>query len=193
MLRRPVWLLLFPVLLIGAMPHAGVAATGNTALDKALHDTSSLISLQKSSPVGGFALTERARQDLDRFTAALHSYGYYKAQIVLTIDGRNLDDPSLPDAIDHAPDQPPAPVAVRFDLGPQFRLGHVDIEGTVPPDARGKLGLEPGQPALAEDVLAAQGRLLAAIREDGYPLATVDMPPATLQPADNTLDVEMVA
>ncbi len=204
MRRRPIWLILFAVLLIGAMPHAGFAAdpqpygvtlapTGNTALDKALHDTSSLISLQKSSPVGGFALTERARQDLGRFTTALHSYGYYKAQIVLTIAGQTLDDPGLPDAIDHAPDKPPVPVAVRFDLGPQFRLGHVDVEGTVPPDARAKLGLEPGQPALAEDVLAAQGRLLAAIREDGYPLATVDMPPATLQPADNTLDVELIA
>jgi translocation and assembly module TamA len=186
------------------MPRPGVAAdpqpyevtlapTGNSALDKALHDTSSLISLQKSSPVGGFALTERARQDLDRFTTALHSYGYYKAGIVLTIDGRDLDAPGLADAIDHAPPKPALPVAVRFDLGPQFHLGRIDIDGRVPPDARAKLGLEPGQPALAADVLAAHGRLLTAIREDGYPLAKVDMPPATLRPADNTLDVAFTA
>jgi translocation and assembly module TamA len=204
MARFPRWLFLLVALPLAALPCIGfaadpqpyevtLAATGNSALDKALHDTSSLISLQKSAPVGGFALTERARQDLGRFLTALHSYGYYKAQIVLTIDGRNLDDPGLADVIDHAPDKPPMPVAARFDLGPEFSLGHVVIDGAVPPDARAKLGLEPGQPALAADVLAAQARLLAAIREDGYPLAKVAMPPATLRPADNTLDVDFVA
>jgi translocation and assembly module TamA len=204
MSRPPIWSLLVAVLMIGAMLRAATAAdpqpyevklapTGNGALDKALHDTSSLVSLQKIAPVGGFALTERARQDLGRFTTALQSYGYYKAQIVLTIDGRAPDDPGLADAIDHAPDQPPVPVAIRFDLGPQFHLGQVVIDGAVPPEARAALGLETGQPALAAEVLAAQGRLLTAIREDGYPLATVELPPATLRPADDTLDVEFVA
>jgi translocation and assembly module TamA len=198
------WPLLCAVLLIGAMPRIGFAAdpqpyavklapTGNSALDSALHDTSSLISLQKTAPVGGFALTERARQDLDRFTTALHSYGYYKGRVVLTIDGRNLGDPGLADAIDHAPAAPAMPVEVRFDLGPQFHLGHVVIDGTVPPDARAKLGLEPGQPVQAAQVLAARIRLLTAIRDDGYPLAAVDMPPATLRPADNALDVRFIA
>jgi translocation and assembly module TamA len=198
------YLLLFTVLLMGAMPSAGFAAdpqpyevklapTGNTALDKALHDTSSLISLQKNAPVGGFALTERARQDLDRFTTALHSYGYYNARIVLTIDGRSLDDPDLATAIDQAPAKPPSPVQVRFDLGPQFHIGRVVIRGAVPADVRAKLGLEPGQPALAADVLAARERLLAAIRDDGYPLAKLDMPPATLRPADDSLDVLFIA
>lgn len=202
--RLPRWFLFLAMLLIGAVPNAGIAAdpqpyevtlapTGNTALDKALHDTSSLISLQKSSPVGGFALTERARQDLARFTTAVQSYGYYKAKIVLTIAGRAPDDPGLADAIDRAPAKPPVPVDVRFDLGPQFHIGQIAIDGAVPPDARAKLGLQPGQPALAANVLAAQGHLLAAIREAGYPLAKVDMPPATLRLVDNSLDVEMIA
>ena len=204
MARLPRWFLVLATLLIGTMPHVGLAAdpqpyevvlapTGNGALDKVLHDTSSLIALQKTAPVGGFALTERARQDLGRFTTALHSYGYYKAQIVLTIDGHGLDDPNLTERIDRAPASPPLPVDVRFDLGPQFHLGHITIDGTVPPDARARLGLKQGQPVLAADVLAARGRLLAAIREDGYPLATVDLPPATLRPADNTLDVDFIA
>ena len=53
-----------------------------------------------------------------------------------------------------------------------------------------QLGLEPGQPALAAEVLAAQGRLLDALRADGYPLAKVPMPIATLRPDANKLDVE---
>ena len=204
---------LFVLLLLGVVPRVGLAAdpqpyqvkltpTGNTALDTALHDTSSLISLQKTAPVAGFALTERSRQDLGRFTTALQSFGYYKGHVVVTIDGHPLDDPDLPDLIDHAPANPPMPVDVRFDLGPQFHLGRIDITSAgagaaggrraPPPDVRGKLGLQPGQPALAAEVLAAQASLLTAIREDGYPLATVDMPPATLRPADNALDVQFI-
>ncbi|HUB44431.1 MAG TPA: autotransporter assembly complex family protein [Acetobacteraceae bacterium] len=183
-----------PGLAADPQPYAvTLAPTGNAALDTALHDSSSLISLQKTAPVGGFALIGRARQDLDPFATALHSFGYYGARTTITIDGRALDTPDLADTIDHLPAQPPVSVDVRFDLGPQFHLGQVVIQGAVPPDARAKLGLAPGQPALAADVLAAQARLLTAIQDDGYPLAKVDLPPATLHPDRNLLDVTFVA
>ena len=55
--------------------------TGNSALDSALHDAATLISLQDKPPVGGFALVQRARQDVDRFQSVLQSYGYYAANI----------------------------------------------------------------------------------------------------------------
>jgi len=196
--------LLIVVLLLWGMPRPGVTAdpepyivklapTGNDALDQALNGSSSLASLRKTAPVGGFALIERARHDLGPFTTALHSFGYYKAQVTVTIDGQPLDTPELADRIDHLPASPPVPVDVHFDLGPQFHLGHVEIQGAVPADARAKLGLTPGQPAMAADVLAAQGRLLTAIQDDGYPLAKVDLPPATLHLPQNLLDVTFVA
>ncbi|HUN43410.1 MAG TPA: BamA/TamA family outer membrane protein [Acetobacteraceae bacterium] len=196
--------LLLAALLLSAAPLPGTAAdpepyevklapTGNSALDTALRDSSGLISLQKTVPVGGFALIGRARQDLGPFAAALQSFGYYKAQTIITIDGKPLGAPDLADTIDHLPAKPPVPVDVKFDLGPQFRLGQVTIQGTVPPSARATLGLAPGQPALASDVLAAQGRLLTAIQDDGYPLAKVNLPPATLHLDKNLLDVTFVA
>lgn len=164
--------------------------TGNSALDAALQGSATLISLQKSAPVGGFALIQRARQDKQRFETALHSFGYYKATVNLTIAGHALDDPSLPAIIDAAPADPPMQVVASFDLGPRFRLGKVTISGEVPPDVRGRLNLEPGQPAVAADVLAAQGRLLAGLRSDGYPLAKVPTPVAILHPDQDLLDVE---
>jgi len=196
--------LLLAALLLSAAPLPGTAAdpepyevklapTGNSALDTALRDSSGLISLQKTVPVGGFALIGRARQDLGPFAAALQSFGYYKAQTIITIDGKPLGAPDLADTIDHLPAKPPVPVDVKFDLGPQFRLGQVTIQGAVPPSARATLGLAPGQPALASDVLAAQGRLLTAIQDDGYPLAKVNLPPATLHLDKNLLDVTFVA
>jgi translocation and assembly module TamA len=163
--------------------------TGNAALDTALKGSSTLISLQKSAPVAGFALTERARQDAGRFATALHSFGYYKATVATTIGGHPLDDPTLPGFIDSAPAKPPLKVAVSFDLGPQFKLGSVTITAPVPPDIPGHLDLEPGQPALSAQILTAQTRLQDALRADSYPLAKVPVPIAILHPDQNTLDV----
>ena len=164
--------------------------TGEDALDKALHDSSSLISLKDSVPVGGFALAERARQDQQRFEVALHSFGFYKARVDITIDRHGLDDPTLFGAIDRDPASPPIPVVASFDLGPRFTLGKVIISTPVPPDIPSHLDLGSGQPAKAADVLAAQSRLLTALQEDGYPLAKVPTPIATLRLGENLLDVD---
>ncbi|MBS0644689.1 MAG: outer membrane protein assembly factor [Proteobacteria bacterium] len=164
--------------------------TGDSALDTALRDSSSLISLRESAPVGGFALAERARQDEERFRTALNSFGYYKAKIVMTIDGHRLDDPLLYGDLERLPADPPVPIIAGFELGPQFKLGKVAISGPVPESVQQSLELKPGQPAMAADVLAAQGRMLNALREDGYPLADVPVPVATLRPDANLLDVD---
>src|ERR1700761_782378 len=134
--------------------------TGNSSLDQALHDSSQLISLREKATVGPFALVARARDDANRFETALHSFGYYKAAVVLTIDGKPLDDANLPDDLEHAPAKPPVPVVANFELGPMFHLGKVTIQGNVPDSARQQLDLPPGAPAVASDVLAAQQRLL---------------------------------
>lgn len=186
--------------LIGLLPPALKAAdpqpyevtltpTGIGPLDTAIQDSSTLISLRESSPVGGFALVERARQDVQRFESALHGLGFYQGQVNMTIGGRPISDPALPDLIQQAPASPPLPVTVRVDPGPRFRLGRITTQGEVPPAATGALGLESGQDAIASDILAAQERLLNALREAGYPMAEVKLLPGTLYPDQERLDV----
>jgi translocation and assembly module TamA len=80
-------------------------------------------------------------------------------------------------------------VVASFDLGPRFKLGNVTITGPVPPDVPGHLALKSGDPAASAPILAAQGRLLDALKQDGYPLAKVPTPVATLRPDDDALDV----
>lgn len=166
-----------------------IQSTGSSALDAALNGSSTLVSLRESAPVGGFALTERAKGDEGRFTTALRSFGYYKATVRTTIAGHDLGDPTLPGLIDAAPAKPPLPVDVAFDLGPQFKLGSVNIASPVPPGVAGQLQLKAGQPALSADILAAQGRLETALKDDGYPLAKVPVPQAILHPGQDVLDV----
>ncbi|HEY2616353.1 MAG TPA: autotransporter assembly complex family protein [Acetobacteraceae bacterium] len=167
--------------------------SGNAALDQALHDSSQLVSLREKAPVGPFALVTRARDDAGRFETALNSFGYYAGKVVLTVDGRQLDEADLPDLLQRASADPPVPVVASFEPGPLFHLGRVSIEGDVPPSARDQLGLTPGAPAVAADVLAAQQRLLSAIREAGHPLARVELPPVNLRPAEHLLDVDFRA
>jgi translocation and assembly module TamA len=165
--------------------------TGDAPLDQALHDSSTLLNLAKSSPVGPFALVVRAKEDLGRFEDALRSFGYYAARIEMSVAGHAVNDPALPAALEAAPAEPPVPIVVRVERGPQFTLGEIRLHGTVPDAARAALKLKTGAPALAADVLAARGRLLNALRDAGYALAEVDQPVATLHAAARRLDIDI--
>ena len=164
-----------------------LAKTGETALDQALRDGSNLLSLQKEAPVGPFALVTRARDDAGRLMMALNSYGHYAAKVSVRIAGRDVDDPALPAALEAA--TAPVSIDVAIQPGPVFRLRRVALDGAVPPEGRAALKLAPGDPAIAADVLAAQGRVLEALRKSGHALAKVDAPVAMLDPSAQVLDV----
>ena len=170
-----------------------IAKTGNAALDAALSASSSLLALQKLHPVGPFALAGRARADYARLRTALESFGYYAGTVSISVAGHPGDDAQLPDMLAAIPKGRTAPVRLSFTLGPQFTLGRVSLDDpdheTLAPAALAAFGLKSGQPAIASDVLAAQGRLLGALREDGHALADVKPPVATLRPQSHTIDV----
>ena len=166
-----------------------ISPTGDRALDAALTGTSQLVALRTRAPAGSFALVARARADIGRLRTALDSFGYYDAQVSVTIAGHPLDDAGLPDALNALPASARAPVAVQVARGPLFHLRRVTLDGMVPASARRKFTLAPGAPAVASAVLAAGGTLLSALQENGYALARVDPPVATLIPAADALDV----
>jgi translocation and assembly module TamA len=166
-----------------------IAKTPDSALNAALSGSSDLESLRTTAPVGPFALVERARRDQDRFVTALQSFGYFKGRVAITINGHPLNDTSLVSLLQQAPASPPAKVDVAVMPGPQFHVGRVTVIGLVPPEAQAALNLHPGQPAVASDVLAAQGRLLNALREEGYALAKVNLQPAVVHLNENVMDV----
>jgi translocation and assembly module TamA len=163
--------------------------TGNSALDAALQGSSELVSLRQSAPAGPFALVARARDDQARFMTALQSFGYFNGRAEMRIQGHPIDDPTLVNLLEQAPASPPAQITVNFIPGPEFHLRHVTVQGLVPPEALAKLNLQPGAPAQAALVLAAQQRLLSALRDEGYALAKVELPPATVDLRNEAMDV----
>ncbi len=164
-----------------------IASTGDAALDQALKDSSNLMSLRESAPVGPFALVSRARDDEGRLSTALNSYGHYAARVTIRVAGRSLDDTALPTVLEAA--SAPVPVTVGIDPGPVFHLRRVTLDGQVLEQARAALGIAPGAPAVAADVLAGRERVLDALRSQGYALAKVDPPVAMLDPSAQALDV----
>ncbi len=174
-----------------------LAKSGDPELDAALRGSSGLIGLQKTSAVSPFALAGRVRADYGRLRTALESFGYYAGAVTITVAGHAGDDAALPDLLNAIPREAtggrPVPVAIAVTRGPRFSLGRVRLDqpagSTLTPAQLQAFGLHAGQPAVASDVLAAQGRLLSALREDGHALAEVDPPVATLNPGARTLDI----
>ena len=166
-----------------------VAPIGDPALDQAINDSATLLTLHDRAPVGPFALVARARSDVGRVTAALHSYGYYLGSVTVTVAGRPLDDPGLPALLDAKPASETVAVEVKPTTGNLFHIGRVSLTGDAPPESMGMLALARGAPARAADVLAARDRLLAGLLGEGRALARVQPPVATLDIGRNALDV----
>src|SRR5271155_3582824 len=144
-----------------------LAPTGDGAMDGTLHATSDLVSLRSSAPVSPYGLIARARSDVDRLETVLESYGYYQSKVTMKIDGLALNDPGLAEELAALPKKHDARVQVSFALGPLYHLRGVAIDGELPPAVQGALGLKPGAPAVAADVLGAGARLLSALQEQG--------------------------
>jgi translocation and assembly module TamA len=105
-----------------------------------------------------FEARRRAREAAEDAITVLRSEGYYAYDV----------EPDVGEG-----DAPKA--LVKVAPGPRFRLGaaRIDWVGT-PPDpaaaeaARAALALTPGQPGRAAEVVAAEGRAVAAIQKRGY-------------------------
>jgi translocation and assembly module TamA len=170
-----------------------IKPTGQGALDETIRQSSSLIALRDKSPVGPFALIARARADVTRFQAALQSQDYYKAQVKITVLGRDLEDPGLLAMLEALAAKQKVPVVVAITTGPMFHLGKIEIVGYVTQAERDALGLKSGQNAEAAEVLAGQGKLLKALKHDGHAFAKVAPPEAIEHDDTDTIDVSFRA
>jgi translocation and assembly module TamA len=157
--------------------------------DAAVRASSQLVTLQKAGGVPPFALVTRARDDIARLQTALDSFGYYQNGVAITIAGLSLDDPELPARLENMPANTAAPVKVVVTPGPLFHLGRVTLTGELPDSDRAALGLKTGDIAVAATVLGAGARLLAALQEDGYALATISEPDVVADDQAHTIDV----
>ncbi len=154
-------------------------------LVQALKDASSLQSLRSDPPPDAESLVRRADADLPRLTDALWGAGYYNARVVVSVAGvpLSLRSPRSEAAIRTAAgyrSRALVPVQVVVDPGQQFvlrnvaildaRTGRPFLPGELPPRI---VKIQPGDPARAADVLAAQARIVDHFRAQSRPFAKV--------------------
>jgi translocation and assembly module TamA len=164
-------------------------STGDGSIDATLRATSDLVALRTSAPVSPYALIARSRADIDRLKTVLESYGYYESKITIQIDGMALSDPGLADHLNALPKKQGAHVQITFKLGALYHLRNITIDGELPASVQGAFTLKTGAAAVADTVLAAGGRLLSALGEQGYAFAKVDPPVAYEDKTQPLLDV----
>jgi translocation and assembly module TamA len=145
--------------------------------------------LRETAPAPPFGLIARARGDAGRITMVLNSFGYYSAEVSITMAGRELDDPDLPNILDQTPQNSSVNVSVAVNKGALYHLRNIMFDGEVPGVGLAAFGLSEGAVANSAEVIAARDRLLMALQEDGYALATVGDPVAYADDAALALDV----
>src|SRR5229473_2172695 len=162
-MTQRVFAFLIAVAALGSPAHAAdpqpyrveIASVGNGDMDATLKFTSDLLSLRRTAPVSPFGLIARARSDVDRLTTALEGFGYYQCRVAVKINDMMVSNPGLGEALSTLPKGQDARVAIGFTLGPLYHLRRIDIDGDLPDEVRGTLGLTGGEPAVASEAADA--------------------------------------
>ena len=182
-----------------------VEVTGDdSALKSAVRDASSLYRLRKDAPADGEALARRAESDFAPIIDALWGAGYYNANVKISIDSATLpiastDIAAFARAAEGYRNRAPAPVVIKVDPGPLFKLRSVCVldalgvefsEAELPQRI---VGLKPGNPAIASEIRAAETRIIDYFRKQGRPLARIQSVAPVVDHAQNVMDVTVTA
>jgi translocation and assembly module TamA len=168
-----------------------------------LKDASTLQSLKNDPPPDADSLVRRAEADLPRLNDALWGAGYYNARIAISVAGvpLSLQAPRSEMAIRAAAGyraQALVPVQITVDPGSQFvlrnvavlnaRTGRPFMPDELPPRI---VKIEPGDPARAADIVAAQARIVDYFRAQSRPFAKVTgQNPVVTHPA-HVMDISL--
>ena len=151
----------------------------------AVRDASTLYKLRKDAPPDGDSLARRAAKDFAPLIDALWGQGYYDAAVTMRLDGATLnigdaETGAFERAAEAHRNRSVAPVVVAIAPGPLFSLRSLQMldAATNAPFTAAELppkivGLKPGDPASANDLRAAQARIVDYFRAQGHPLAKV--------------------
>jgi translocation and assembly module TamA len=161
-----------------AFPADPAAFPEREAVTARFRQLSALAQLERSADTAP-QLAARARADADLLGEILATYGYYGGEVVRQLSGGRRARENGAATSDAAAER-----VVRFDIYPgvQYRFGAIDLGklGRLPAEERAPLsaafGLAPGDPVLADRILAGAAALGTALGENGYPFADLGEP-----------------
>ena len=177
-------------------------AGGDGSPINAVKDASSLYSLRQEPAPDGDSLARRALRDFAPMVDALWGAGYYNASVSIAVDGAALTIGAVNTAtfsrvLESYRGRAVAPLTIKVDLGPQFRLRTLRIVDSSGQTPEGELpqkvvGLKPGDAAAAADLRAAQARIVEHFRALGHPFAKIESIAPVVDHAADVMDVTLV-
>lgn len=174
-----------------------VAEDGN-GIRAAVAAASLLVSLEQDPVDSPATLLRRAREDEQRITRALLALGYFSARVLTSVNGVLSGDADAEDELSAVPQPEKLAAVIQVIPGRLFVLGDVSIQtrgggasvshATLTMDA---IGLRPGDPAISANIVAANGRAIEILREQGFAFARLESRQATADHATAKLDLAL--
>ena len=177
----------------------GDGATASTA-----QDASILYKLRKDAPPDGDALARRAAKDFEPLVDALWASGYYDVDVSIRLDDAQLkigktDTAAFVRAAEAHRNRSAAPITVSVTAGPLFVMRSIEVfrasdNRPFPPEALPAkiVGAKPGDPAKADELRAAQTRMIDYFRGKGHPFAKVTDVKPVVDHAAHVMDLIIV-
>jgi translocation and assembly module TamA len=173
---------------------------GDDGVKDALQDSSNFYKLRQDPPPDGEALAQRLTADLAPMLDALWGSGYYNARIFASVGATQLEFGQEGERAARAANayrnRAVVPVTITVETGPLFRLRNIAVVDAstyepFPPEVLPPyvLKLQPGDPAKAANLRAANERLIDYFRAQSHPLVKAPLPRPTIYHALLTMDV----
>ncbi|WP_374445000.1 autotransporter assembly complex family protein [Stella sp.] len=137
-------------------------AAGEDGVEKRIRDIAQTLLRQKDPPESRAALARRVADDRRGITDTLRALGYFDSRVESGID-RNASPTAVSITVD------PGPLYLVRDVAVAVPTGAPPLPADFP--AIETFGVALGDPVRSADILAAEGHVLARLREAGRPLA----------------------
>ena len=165
-------------------PARGCPATAQAEVrgveDKALRVEIQQVIGQAAPPTSRLEARRRAGDAADQITAVLRSEGYYDADVDPDIGDGDLPEPFVTVTLGPRA-QIAAPQVTWLDAAPDSLTAKAATEA---------MALKPGAPGRAADVIAAEGRITAALQKRGYADVAAEPRNVVVDHADHTMTPE---
>ena len=177
-----------PAVVSNPVRYSATLTASDPELESDLKDQSALIADQDKPVDGDFGLAVKAKDDRDRLVAALYEKARYGAIVTVKVNGTPVDDlPALP----HFPHDGPVPVTIDVNVGPEFTLGTVTLQGDAAKLNPADYGLVRGGNAGSATILDAAQKVVKDLKAEGRPLAHITGRTVVADHATNTVAVTL--
>ncbi len=178
---------------MGLLYEADLEELEDESLAETLAASSLLLTRQDEPPDDASGLLRRGRGDRERLSKVLRAFGYYDGSVAITIAGTDLESADARTQLT-ATDSGPVALTIAVEPGERYVIGDVVVDwANGQPDGLSDLPeileLSEGQPAEAAGIYAARDRLVARLRELGYPLVAAEMPDAVIDRGSRSMDI----